>query len=425
MLIASRRVRRIAPLVVLVAACSDDPTGPLGSFDVEMQYCDPGTVPSFVAYQDGSGAWQKVVGSTTGGVTRFAFNLTQTRGGFLEVLQDGGMYQTAVTYASKAELTQLGTDHCSATLPTKTITGNVSGVTAGSYAVVSLGVMSYLFDGAVPASPVTFDGVQNGQVDFFASRFVPGAAPTSAITLRNLNIADGGTLAPIDFNGSGTFVPATAMVTVSGAGPNDKLEVYTDIATPNGDALFWNDVAPSSATTRLWAGLPASVLLSSDLHGLTVFAGPDDGTGDYRVSEKYVGAVSNQAITLGPTLNLPAMSTVTAGAYPRFRFVGTLPAEYDKGAGLDIAPSSAGNTYRIIATNAYLVAAGNGQAYDLAMPDVAGLASFPSASRLTAGSAIVSASGYGFTGSGIFEPVPALGAQFASAIRNTVLAVPQ
>ena len=424
MLIGSRRIRQIALLGVLVTACNDDPTGPVGNFDVEMEYCDPGNVPLFFAFQDGSAAWQKIVGTTTGGVTRFAFNLTQTRGGFLEVLQDGGVYQTAVRYATKAQLTQLGTDNCSATLPTKTITANVSGVTAGSYAVLSLGVISYLFDGAVPASPVTFDGVQDGQRDFFASRFVPGAAPTSAIVLRNLNIADGGTLAPIDFNGSGTFVPATATVTVAGAGPNDELEVYTDISTPNGDALFWNDGAPSSASTRLWAGLPASVLLSSDLHGLTVFAEPDDGTGDFRVSVKYVGAVSNQAITLPPTINLPEMSIVAAGAYPRFRFVGALPAEYDEGAALDIASLDEGNTYSIIATNAYLVAAGNGQAYDFAMPDVAGLAGFPSASRLTAGSAIVSASGYGFTGSGILEPVPALGTQFAATVRNTELAVP-
>jgi hypothetical protein len=423
MLIGSR-FRRIALLGVFLAACGDDPTGPIGNFDVEMQYCDPDNVPVFVAYQDGSGPWQKIVGSTAGGATGFGFNLTQTSGGFLEVLEDGGDYQTSVTYASKAQLTELGTNNCSATLPTKTITASVSGVPVGSYAVLSLGVISYLFDGAVPASPVEFDGVQSGQVDFFASRFIPGEAPTSAVIRRNLNVADGGTLAPINFNGSGTFVPAAAMVTVAGAGPNDKLEVYTDISTPNGDALFWNDVAPSSNATRIWAGLPSSVLLSSDLHGLTVFAGPDDGTGDYRVSVRYVGAVSNQAITLGPTLDLPAMSAVTAGAYPRFRFVGTLPAEYDKGAALEIAPSGAGNTYSIIATNAYLVAAGSGQAYDFVMPDVAGLAGFPSESRLTAGSAMVSASGYGFTSPGIIDPVPALGVQYSSAVRYAVLAVP-
>ena len=424
MLIASRRLGCIALLGVLVAACNDDPTGPVGDFDVEMEYCDPDNMPSFVAYQDGSGAWQRIVGSTTSGVTRFAFNLTQTSGGFLELLEDGGEYHTAVTYASKAQLTQLGIDNCAATQPTKTITGNVSGVPEGSYAVLSLGLISDLFDGAVPANPVTFEGVQDGQVDFFASRFIPGEAPTSGIIRRNLNIADGGALAPINFNGAGTFVPATAMVTVSGVGPNDKLEVYTDISTPNGDALFWNDVAPSSTATRIWAGLPASVLLASDLHLLTVFAGPDDGTGDERVSVKYVGAVSDQAITIGPTINLPAISTLSAGAYPRFRFVGTLPADYDKGATIELTPSDEGNTYSITATNAYLMAAGNGQAYDLAMPDVAGLASFPSASRLTAGSAIVSTSGYGFTGSGIFDPVPALGAQFVLAVRNTELAVP-
>jgi hypothetical protein len=58
------------------------------------------------------------------------------------------------------------------------------------------------------------------------------------------------------------------------------------------------------------------------------------------------------------------------------------------------------------------------------MPDVAGLAGFPGAARLTAGSNDVVADGFGFTGPGIFDLEPTLGSEAKSSIRFATISVP-
>jgi hypothetical protein len=82
------------------------------------------------------------------------------------------------------------------------------------------------------------------------------------------------------------------------------------------------------------------------------------------------------------------------------------------------------NAFFILATGAYLTASGNALAYDITMPDVAALAGFPAAARLTAGSNDVTVSGFGFTGPGLFYLRPTLGSESKASIRNTAISVP-
>ena len=69
---------------------------PSGGNNVEYQYCDASQVPVFFAYQDGTGAWQALTGFTSGNTTRFAFNVTQGRGGVLAVFRTPGLTATDV-----------------------------------------------------------------------------------------------------------------------------------------------------------------------------------------------------------------------------------------------------------------------------------------------------------------------------------------
>jgi hypothetical protein len=251
---------------------------------------------------------------------------------------------------------------------------------------------------------------------------MPGAAPDKVIVFRNLNIPDGGSLpSVIDFNGPASSAPATATVTIAGSAGGD-MEVYTDVVRDDRPRALWADLSPGPATTRPWAGLGPADLLSGEFHELTVFASASDGTGDFRVSLKDVGPVTNQTIAFGPTINVPTTSQVVAGAYPRFRFQGALPAEYNKGATIDVYGSD--NVFFILATGAYLTASGSALAYDITMPDIAGLPGFPAAARLTAGSNDVTVSGFGFTGPGIFDPQPTPGTEYMASIRNTAISVP-
>jgi hypothetical protein len=437
------------------------PAPPTGG-NVEYLFCAASGVPVFFAYQDGNGPWQAVTGVASAGETRFAFTLTQGHGGVLSVYQSsesavvgaptaGGItnlrqgalrraglrgrprarsvnlssvedpYQTFLLYASTTELAQDGLDACAQDPPAKTITGTVLGVPAGAYGRVSLGGITKIFDGAASTNPLTFVEVPSGLVDLVGSRTLPGAAPDKVIVVRNLNVADGGALpSAIDFNGPGSSAPATATVTITGAA-GDDLEVYTDVVTANSLGGLWADLSPSPATTRPWAGLGPAALLSGEFHELVVFAS-DPTSDDFRVSLKDVGPVTDQTIAFGPTINVPTASQVVAGAYPRFRFQGALPAEYNKGASIDVYGSD--NAFFILATGAYLTGSGSALAYDITMPDVAGLAGFPAAARLTAGSNDVTVRGFGFTGPGLFDPRPTPGSESKASIRYTALSVP-
>lgn len=445
------------------------PVPPPPGGNVEYLFCAVGDIPVFFAYQDGVGPWQVVTGVASGGATRFGFGLTQGYGGVLSVYRQSALavagltagritnvrqtaarrfglgdkhrtrfgvapgtttalsasaqadvYQTYLFYGSTTQLAEDGLNACGQDPPTKPVTGTVLGVPAGAYGRVSLGEITILFDGAVSTNPMTFY-VPAGLVDLVGSRTIPGAAPDKIIVARNLDVGDGGALpAAIDFNGPGSSVPATATVTITGAGGHD-LEVYTDLVTANRPQGLWADLSPSPATTRPWAGLGPTVLLSGEFHELTVFAS-DPASNDYRVSLRDVGPVTNHTIAFGPAINAPTVSPVVAGAYPRFRFQGALPADYNKGVTIDVYGSD--NFFLILATGAYLTAAGSALAYDITMPDVAGLAGFPGAARLTAGSNDLVASWFGFTGPGTFEPLPALGSEYKQSTRYTTINVP-
>lgn len=336
------------------------------------------------------------------------------------------VYQTYVLLGSPSELTLDGIDSCVPPQSTKTITGTVAGLSNGQFGIVSLGDATQLFIAGTSTNPVTFADVPQGPIDFVGTRMASaGMPPDKAIVLRNLDIPDGGSLpATIDFNGSAASVPATASMTITG-GAGDDLEVFVELVTDNSQALMWFDLAPSALSTRPWGGLSPNAMAFDDLHGLVVFATPPSGDGDFRVALKYVGPVADQTIAMGPAISLPAVSQVASGAYPRFRFQGNLPTEYNKGATVDVLSSlESGNYFSIFATGAYLAASGNGFFYDLTMPDVSSLAGFPTAARLTAGMNFVSASGFGFTGPGVFDLTPNLGSESKASVRNFTITVP-
>jgi hypothetical protein len=131
-------------------------------------------------------------------------------------------------------------------------------------------------------------------------------------------------------------------VIITGAG-GDNLEAYVDLVTANGIGGMWFDLSPSPTATRPWGGLAS--MMSGDLHNLVVFASPEGSITDFRVTAKHVGPVSAQTLVMGPEVTLPTTSQVAGGAYPRFRFQGTLPGDYGKGASIELlGVEGSGNT---------------------------------------------------------------------------------
>ena len=437
---------------------------PTAGSNVEYLYCDADQAPVFFAFQDGTGAWQPVTATVSGGATRFAFNVTSGRGGVMAIHQftvdDGSaarrrgrvsplnpgpatrlrgslgaaheyraaaevdVYATQLLYGSTTELAADGVATCALTLPVKDIRATIAGVGQFQYSVLSLGAISDIFQGGVSPNPFTFSGVQDGLVNFTGARLPQtGSPPDRAIIMRNLNIPDGGALpATVDFNGPSAFVPASATVTVTGSN-GERLEVYNEVITALGRTLFWNDIAPSTTASRSWAGLNPANTQPGDFHSVIVFAGVASNP-DFRVALKFVGPVANQTIALGDAATPATVSQVAAGAYPRFRFQGPVAAEYNRGVALSLNATDVGNFFTAIATAAWLGASGSTSAYDLTMPDVSGLAGFPVASRVTPGTNEVITDMFGFTGAGVFDVQPVLGNEYKGAVRYRTIEVP-
>ncbi len=77
------------------------PAPPAGN-NVAYYFCNVDDVPAFFAYQDGSGTWQPVTGSVSGGTTIYSFNITQGRGGVLSVYQSSAATVSRVRGRSHA-----------------------------------------------------------------------------------------------------------------------------------------------------------------------------------------------------------------------------------------------------------------------------------------------------------------------------------
>ncbi|MCC6317075.1 MAG: hypothetical protein IT361_05220 [Gemmatimonadaceae bacterium] len=439
--------------------------------NAEWQFCSASETPVFFAYQDGTNAWQRVTPSTAGTVTKFNFTISSGRGAVAYVLQEtsariaadatvrgsrsrlvrgralfeqqrstnrrargsyaraglAGTYTTEVFYGTATELTTVGTDNCNDTQSTKTITGTVAGVGVGQLAVLSLGGALAMYTGT--GSPtVTFRGVASGAVDFVGTRSTVGMPADKVVLFRNLSIPDGGAMpSVIDFDAASAFAPATATATFTNT-MNEELMLNTLLTTANGETLgFANDFSPSVDPARTWAGLPGSRMISGDVHGLYAFASPAGGnSSDARILLKYVGAVANQTMDLGPKITEPTITSLAVGAYPRFRFQGALPTEYRQLVSFSITSSagSTSNSLTISATGGYLAAVGSASTYDLAMPDIAGLNGFPVGSRLEAGQNTTGTTAFGWTGAGIITPQPRAGDLLRGSTRSTDFNVP-
>jgi hypothetical protein len=331
-------------------------------------------------------------------------------------------YETQLVYGSTAQLAQIGLESCTSATSLRTHAVTLRNVSPGEYGIASLGGVTRILDGSAPVFPLWFEDVPAGPVDLFASRTVPGGPASRVLIVRDLEL-ESGSLVTTNFNGTASDTAKTAAVEIAGAS-GDDLEVFTDLVTKNSHGGLWFDLAPGPATVRTWSGLPTEAMQHGEFHSLVVFATPV-GSDDFRYVQKHVIPVSFQSLALGPAINAPVSTQVTGDPHPRFRFTGDLGNLYTGSVIIEVLPShEAGNAFNIHATGAYLAAAGTQQAYDFTMPDVTGLAGYPTASRLTTGANRVTVSAFEFTGPGIFEVQPIPGTMIRASVRNITVIVP-
>jgi len=374
---------RSATLTVAVA-----PTQGTGT-SVSFSYCAT-DAPLWVAAQDGTGAWTRL---TPGPDNAYAFDFASGRGGLATVRQDAtGSVDLAVTYATPAQFSAQANSiaaACDASSELKTVNGSVqpASLALTDFVTVSLGPASVGL-GADAGNTFQIQQVPGGAHDLIALRATRkgiGTAvdfvPNTLIIRRGVNVANGGTLAPLDFDGPEAFESATANVTIDGLGADLTTTSDAFAGTSSGDR--WHTTlysGPLSAgATRRYFGIPAARLVAGELNVLWVSTRPSTGPTDRsRFAYQFFTTVTDRTVSLGPDLAAPTITAASTAPYLRLRAQLTAQAEYDQYASATFVQDARSASTTM--TGAYA----GGAAYDLEVPDLSGVQGFDPAWGLVA-----------------------------------------
>ncbi len=372
------------------------------------------TIPVWFAKQDGGGAWSQVA---VGANNTWSFDLSSGKGGVAWVSPNGaGGYQLTVYFATQSEMTSIGTTQCGS-FGTKSVNGSIIGLTTSQIAQISLGrAPTTVLGGGAGTFQLT--GILDGSRDLIAARSTIISATLvfdKLILRRGLNIANNGTLAPIDFNALEAFDPDTKNLTVTGAG-TDLVSAISSYTTANGALTVLSTSLPSTTLPTTYSGVPSSQGATGDLHSLSAVA-TDAGATAIRTSTLYFRDAVDQILALGPA---PA-ATVTVAAstpYARIQAAWSIQSQYNKFFALSGTQASGGpHAFTVAATPAYF---GPTTHITIGVPNFSAVSGWQDIYGPVAGSPViwgVFTSGWNLSGGGVGAPV-AEGSQSLSALQR-------
>lgn len=321
-------------------------TAPPGPGNSNFKFCDLDNLPIWFGFKDGNGAWVQVTGVVAGDGTTYSFNITQATGATAFVT--GGAangYNVAVFYGTQAQLVG-GTGTCFVPNATRTLNGSVAGVGATDQVTITMGGGAAGASGAMPSFQIM--GVLDGPSDLLATQSSFSLGPPIAITplkmiiRRALNIANGGTIPVLDFSMAEAFVPLTAQITINNLG-TDSPFAFLGYQTPTTSGSLYTSLG-STGNVQTVYGVPAAQQQAADLHQLILFANSAT-PGDARGRFEWFKVLADRAVTMGPVLTAPAVTSLGNAPYPRYQSVGTVQAEYDDSFAFSLIQGS-GATFR-------------------------------------------------------------------------------
>jgi hypothetical protein len=335
---------------------------PLGSGNVVADFstCVAAERPVWLASQDGAGAWSVV--TSDNGV--YHFNVASGRGGLAFVLSSAGVSTTTVQYMTQAEFTDNPVVYCPATPAGKTINGTAAGISVSDEATISLGGASAFPTSRGPSFQLT--GVASGNQDLVA--YLYNFYFDEAIIRRDLNIADNGSLARVDFSANEAFFADYAIITPAGLLGGETVRqsmFYLTGPSCTVATLYAGAFALPFNSGYLVSGIPAAQQRASDFHGLSVSATTRAGAS--RSITEYFHTLSDRTVTLGLPIPVPAVTSL-GGPYKRLQAAYTLPVDYNTST--SFLYNTAGRSVNLTATTGYL----GGTATTLALADYSALA---------------------------------------------------
>ena len=391
-------MRRISILTLTIAlallsACGDDPPAPTSPVDppadppadVDVAFCR-GLEPAWVAFQDGDGQWTRVEPAVAGSVTTFHGTFAAGRGAVATARRfASGLTALAVFYGTPGELTLVGdTSPRDCSPATGTLHGTVTGLDTNEVAFVSAGLSTHR-DAAFPGerNDFTLGDLAAGPQDLLATRVtvVGGAGTLTGLILRRgIEVADSGTVAPLDFASAEAFAPAVRDVTIQGLGPEGAL-TQSGFHTARSEHVLEFVPVRETAATRAYRAIPEAKLQPGDLLVLLATTAPTIGN-VRRAATLWYRAPVDRTLALGalPTPPTIAVEATTPSLRPRARLA--TQADYDRLTSINYQQGQ--NTVVTVSmTPAFAARTAGG--YDLVVPELSGVTGFDPAWALRPG----------------------------------------
>lgn len=362
------------------------PTG--GTGNVSVQFCDLNELPLWVAYRSGTtGAWTPV---SAGANNTYSFTINGVGGMAWVKPTTGGVADVTIWYGTAAQLTQFGQQECVSSPATKSLTGSFAGLTGAQTGSVSIG--GGFAQSTIGVNTFSVQNVANGSTDLLAYRSTQGlvggvfaTVPDKGVIRRGVNYAAGSAIPVIDFNGTESFTPASAQVTVNNAG-SGLLQVFSSFQTGNGTIGGFTFGALVGGTNPFSVyGVPSNLTAAGDFHLVQATSTTivNNAPSESRSATQFNRELANRTLTLGPSLTLPTYATLSTTPYARIRATGNWQTEYgDQLFAYFQQPGGSSRNWTISVTRGYT---GNGASYDFEIPDFTGLAGWNNTWGLVAG----------------------------------------
>src|SRR5216110_824668 len=378
-------------LVVAFSACSDGtlpsaPPPPPPS-TVAVAYC-AGLEPTWVAFQDGDGAWTHTQPTVSGSNTTFRSEFSADRGAIATLSGAGGNITVlSVLYGTLAELLTAGdtSPRDCGPAPAKTLLGTVAQLDANETAFVSASFNSRVRVSVDRTSEIK--GLTSGPRDLLAARTTRTDGSdvlTRLIMRRGVDVPDSTTLPVLDFASAEAFAPAVATVSLDGLGAESAAS-GTRLLTDHDELAVSLLIGLTTDVTRPYVALPESQLLANDVQILAASTTAAT-TGSARSATLYFRSPTDHTLTLGAPLIPPTFSTVASAPALRLRAHLVPQSEYDRSAFVSYQQGT--TTFVVISmTAAYAALTETG--YDLVVPDLSGAVGFDPAWTLQAGGTVL------------------------------------
>jgi hypothetical protein len=337
-----------------------------------MTFCSNST-PAFVAYKNEGAAWQVAAASGTS----FTFNATDRLGVVTVYLSaNQGNKQVNVSYGARSEFATFTGRDCTGS---KGVTGTVAGLSAAQQARMSMGPLGV---GATSSAPnYAFASLPDRVIDLVGTAGVATTTlfiPDKLILRRDLNPLPGAVLPVLDFAAAEAFVPQQSTLTIGTAPATDLKTVALTFMSANNTFGSLQLLETTSATPTIY-GVPLAQQVAGDVHELYVDHFVQQSQTGRSLLSYYAGP-GDRTEAVGPFVNAPTLTTLSTTPYLRMRARVDAQAEYPTAARILFYQEPAASDSRAVylqVSSTYLGATPT--AWDVAIPDLSGVAGFNNA----------------------------------------------